>query len=384
MISLTIKTLYKFSERRFGRISGKYPKIKKGQKGFVWVHLENPSRKELGQVQGDFGVPEKILARFPRELRSVRYSFSPLCFVLVDYYSKQEKVAVENVLFFVGENFMITVTQVPLAHYNTYQTELAERLKDFKPDVAYLLHEILDSDAEENFDVLKLTEHKILGLEEAVLIPVEVQKKLKKIIQFKRDLLLMWRRLWGTAKVIYSIRKGLTPVKLDVHTMRLLADVHDTYIYQMEIITMQREVLADALTIYEAVLSNKLSKVSNFINIGVKRLTWIMLLLTGVTLVITVPNTIATVFGVPHFLEVVSLNWILSLLALSTIVPVAWFLTYWHKVKKAEETTEKAQEMPLTTEKIVTSGATTGAASTVSESSESVAEIEPERATELL
>jgi len=47
-------------------------------------------------------------------------------------------------------------------------------------------------------------------------------------------------------------------------------------------------------------------------------LTWLMLMLTWITLVISIPNTLATIFGIPHVSRVLGLEVMIATLIIST------------------------------------------------------------------
>lgn len=326
-----LRYVYNFSEKESGKGSGtKYPKP---GKGWIWLHLEKPTENELVKIQEDFAIPGKILHKFFREQKSVRYSFKPLTFILVDYYLKKGKVELEKILFAIGENYLVTVTEVPLAHYDEIYGMICEKALSIK-NAGYLFYEILDRDAEENFDVLSITESRIIEIEKNILLPDGIKRKVTEIIEFKRYLTQMWRRFWRSSKIIFSIKKGLTPVKVDDNLIRLLDDIHDTYIYQMEMVISQKEVLTDALTIHESVLANKLARISNRINSGLKRLTVIMFFWTAIATIISVPNTFATIFGIPEW-PIAGNAWrlIAAVLIISAIVPIVWFYSYWRRFR---------------------------------------------------
>lgn len=325
-----LKFLWK-SEGKTGIGTGsKYPKPKKG---FVWIHSVNPSQAEIAKLRSTFGLKDTVFEKFKTERKTTRYYFKPLTFTLVDYYVVKGKVMLEDVLFIVGENFLITITNKPLPHYDKMFKNIHDRLRDMK-SVGYVFYEILDWDAEENFDVLALTERKISVLEKAVLTSEAIRRKIEGIVDYKRYLLNVWRRLWSSSKIVFSVKKGLTPIKVDADLLRLFDHVHDTFVYQMEIVTTQREVLTDSLTIYEAVLANKLANISNKINTGIKKLTLIMFLWTAIAVILTVPNTIATILGIPEWpITVDAWQFIAIVLAVSTIIPMVWFYLYWKKIK---------------------------------------------------
>ena len=349
-----LKYIYNFSEKERGNGQGlDYPKP---QKGWIWLHLTKPTADELSKIQSEFSIPQHILTKFFREKRSIRYSFKPLTFILVDYYLKGGKVGLEKVLFSIGENYIITISDVQLPHYDEVYNMILERDLTIK-STGYLFYEILDRDVEENFDVLNVTENKIIDLEKNILTPSSVKKKVTQIIEFKRYLTQMWRRFWRSSKIIFSIKKGLTPVKVDENLIRLLDDIHDTYIYQMEMVGSQRDVLSDALTIHESVLANRLAMLSNKINSSLKKLTLIVFFWTAIATILSVPNTVATILGIPELpIKGDAWPWIALALVISSIVPIFWFFSYWKKIKEehaedkvfdvyADDSLEKNQNM---------------------------------------
>jgi Mg2+ and Co2+ transporter CorA len=327
-----MKFLYKKSNGSV--VQGKGFDFPKNGHGFFWIHVTNPTQHEVKRLIEEFKLEGKIFDKFFTEKRSRRYFYNPLSFVLVDYYSENGKTKLEDILYVIGKDYMITVTKQPLKHYEDAFKIMRMKMHGFK-NVGYLFAELLDYDSEENYDVLQLTEKRVSEVEKGVLDLTDVKRKITEIIEFKRELLMMWRRWWSSSKMIFSIKKGLTPIKVDDNLIMMLDNVHSSYIHQMEMVSNQREMLTDALTIYEAVLANRLATVSNNINQSVKRLTWVMYVLTGISTVLTVPNTIATIFGIPEWpLTGSSWQYIALLLTASLIIPTIWFYFHWKSFKK--------------------------------------------------
>ena len=324
-----IKFLYRYSAKKHGQGSGlKYPRPRSG---FLGIHAVSPTSAEIKRLSRDFGIKPKLFEKYRKEKRSVKYSWNPLSYVMVDYYKSRGAVGVENVLFFAKSNVLITVSGKMLPHYNEIFKKMKVMLPKLK-SLGYLLYEIMDYDMEENFEILQINEKKVSKLEEEVTTRPK-KETIKDIVNLKRQLLVMWRRFWGSSKIIFNIRKGLTPVKVEQNLARMFDDIHDAYIYQMEMVSTQREMLTDTLTIYETVFSNKLASLSNKINLSVKKLTWIMFILTGIGTVIAVPNTLGTFYGIPHLPLADQSTMIIWTLIVTTIVPVLLFLVYWKKIK---------------------------------------------------
>jgi len=69
-------------------------------------------------------------------------------------------------------------------------------------------------------------------------------------------------------------------------------------------------------------------KYSKDLNRSIQKLTHVMLILTAATLIITIPNTVATIFGIPAISEISEVSSIIQWLVISTIVTV--FLAYFY------------------------------------------------------
>lgn len=65
------------------------------------------------------------------------------------------------------------------------------------------------------------------------------------------------------------------------------------------------------------------------LNTTMERLTKVMTVLTVVTLIISIPNTIATVFGIPTFAQLIPWGDVLSMLVISSIIAIVISLFYW-------------------------------------------------------
>ncbi|MEM2896948.1 MAG: hypothetical protein QW265_02385 [Candidatus Bathyarchaeia archaeon] len=70
----------------------------------------------------------------------------------------------------------------------------------------------------------------------------------------------------------------------------------------------------------------RLMKANEELNERINRLTLIMLILTWITLIISIPNTLATFFGIPKISEILELEVIVSSVIVSTIVPIVTLL----------------------------------------------------------
>ncbi|MEM2943026.1 MAG: hypothetical protein QXT81_06350 [Candidatus Bathyarchaeia archaeon] len=79
----------------------------------------------------------------------------------------------------------------------------------------------------------------------------------------------------------------------------------------------------------------KLIESTERLNRRLESLTWLMLVLTAITFVISIPNTVATIIGIPRVSDIVSVEIILALIAISAITPLLlviyprWLMVRW-------------------------------------------------------
>ncbi|MFH0713802.1 MAG: CorA family divalent cation transporter [Candidatus Micrarchaeota archaeon] len=296
---------------------------------FYWVYSSNPSEKELQEIAKKFNIQKKLLENFRHATRSKKYSTHPLEFVFVDYYMDEENIENAKVLFLLKKNILITITSKQSNYYDYLFERVLEAVKVKKnPTIASLLYEFLEEDIEDNYEVLRKTEEIIVKMEEQAVEFKTEKIPAKEIVRLKRDLFKMSRRFWSSAKIVFLLRKGLTPIQLNEEDRNSLDDVYDTIVHQIDTITTQEEMASDILTIYMTKSSNEISR-------HVKKLTYITLVLTGITLVLSIPNTFATIFGIPYFPrelgEGVAWEYILAILGISTALSAGLLYRYWQK-----------------------------------------------------
>ena len=136
----------------------------------------------------------------------------------------------------------------------------------------------------------------------------------------------MTRRFWASAKIIFAIKKGLTPLVLDKDSANRLDDIYHTFQHQLDIATSQKEMLSDVLDVYSAGISNRMAFISNSLNKTMK-------FLTALTLIIMIPTLLASIYGMNFkFIPLADGQYgfyiILGLMAISLLATLSYF---WRK-----------------------------------------------------
>jgi magnesium transporter len=261
---------------------------------FIWILMEKSSEQEIAKVGKDFHIPKKHFLMYSKEKRSARYSVNPLVFVFMDYYLEVEDIKHSHILFILKENALIVALPTITPFHNELFDRLVQSLEKSKVrNISRLMYQFLLDDVNENYDVLDKVDTLITDLEKRILANKE-SARLEDVVKMKRRIHDMARRFWGSAKIIYVIRKGLGPVKPDIESLRLLDDVYDTYMHQVDILNSYKDMLSDMLMV-------NITKASNDLNIVIKRL-------TSFTVILLVPALIAGIYGM-NFQYMPEISW---------------------------------------------------------------------------
>jgi magnesium transporter len=193
----------------------------------------------------------------------------------------------------------------------------------------FLLARVIDEIAERNFKSLHMI------IEQAELIQLELArsetppKKLSlEIFNIKQSVLSFLNAVWAIRDVVHSLRYGDSDmvsddsdvlVKFDI----ILADLDR----QLSMAEHVLEVLAGGMSVLQTMFQANLQTVSN-------RMTTVLLWLTIVGTAILLPNTLATIYGIPFLpLDTTGGNWILIIISLVMSTVFGTMLVYFF-VKK--------------------------------------------------
>ncbi len=304
-----------------------YPKPK--GRDFVWVYANALSVGEEKRLSKDFGIPLELFKRFGREQRSQAYSTTPLVFTVADYYVEGNEVRSTNLLFALTKNALITAVPERSAYYDKLFErvcrEFSDSLKTHEThshygSMALLLYEFWNADVEDNYEILQKTEDSITELE-AGAASFGTAVKVREITDFKRFLSAMGKRFWASARMVSIVRSGLTPLVLDSELTQLFENVYESYLHQVDLLSSQKEMLSDALAIYETTISNRLAVTSNELNQIMKKL-------TALTVIIMIPTLIAGIYGM-NFLNMPELRHELGYYAALAAMLATGAITYY-------------------------------------------------------
>ena len=263
------------------------------KKQTICLYIENPSEAEIKGLSKSFGIKKEFFERYKRETRTVRYSMDPFIFVMIDYFVEKKAILQSNLFFIIRDNCIVIISPRKSDYYQVLFSSLKEKIKAEPATIkiADLFYEFINEDVKENYDVIDEIENKIKVIEDKAVYSTGSQHEIvKEIIKLKRFVLRLGKRFWASAKLISTIKKGLTPLIIDQETIRLFDDIFETYMHQIDVLNTNKEMITDILTIYTTSINNKLSETSNNLNLIMKKL-------TSLTVIIAVPTLLASIYG---------------------------------------------------------------------------------------
>ncbi len=296
---------------------------------FIWIFLAQPTDAELKKVTKDFSLHMKTFQSYPRATHSKRYGTKPFQFVFVDYFLEKSKISHTNIFFILEKNFLIICIPYAYHYYTTLFEKITEELMvihNGKKTIAQLLYLWLQEDTEENYDVLTKSEEIIADIEQRLITSGNEGVDVEEIVKTKRLLFQMTRRFWASAKIIFAIKKGLTPLTLDVESTMLLDDIYDTFHHQLDIAAAQKDMLGDTLEIYATMISNNLARINNNMSQTMKTL-------TSFTVILMVPTVIAGIYGM-NFSYLPFAEKAAGFFILTGAMILSSLLVYWHFSRK--------------------------------------------------
>lgn len=275
-----------------------YEKINAGkkipEKDFLILFGQQPTETEIQKICKDFQVQEKSLHKFKTEKRSLRYSLEPLVFELADYFITKETDTIKksHLLFVLKKNILILIVDDSSHYYKELFEGVTETMiKNKTKNIPYILYEFLHQDTKDNYNVIEKLDDQIAETEQKIIESKNHDHNLlKEIMTIKKELNNISKMLWASSKIIFTLKKELTSIKLNREEMALLDDIYDTLLHQIDLIETQKQTLTDFLEIYTSTISNKLALISNDLNIVMKKM-------TALTIIIMVPTLIAGIYG---------------------------------------------------------------------------------------
>ena len=203
----------------------------------------------------------------------------------------------------------------------------------FNDKITMILIRLLNRNNEKNFENLRIIEEEGDKINRMLIDSDSPRTKLgTEIYGMKHALISYMGALWASMDVLNDLRYGDSELITDdsalLHEITIIANELTSHLALTEHMS---EVLASGLEVLQSIYNNQLQILNNRLALIV---TWLTVLGTAVL----VPNTIATIFGIPSISEHANWQDIMMILTASTIISavVAYFVIKKMLPKKVE------------------------------------------------
>jgi magnesium transporter len=186
--------------------------------------------------------------------------------VMKSLYRKDEELSIEQISFFLANNFVITFQEVPGDSFEAVRERIRHgkgQIRSMGPD--YLLYALLDALVDEFFPVLESYGERVEELEDVV-IQRPVPATLNEIHRIKRELLLLRRAAWPEREVINSLQREEAHL-IRPETRVFLRDCYDHTIQVIDMIETYRDLASGLLDVYLSSSGNRLNEVMKVLTI---------------------------------------------------------------------------------------------------------------------
>jgi len=261
---------------------------KLGESGYVWFNFVKTSREELTKLSVPLGLHPLSLEDCTDETQVPKMDeFPNYTFIVFNAlrYDPEELVS-DEVDFFIGSNFLVTVsgyaenTRFPI---QGIMAVIERNISAVKKGPAWLMHLIIDHMVDNMADMVAQAEVDIDNAEEEILAtPSDFDPS--RLTYLRRNLLSLRKSLFYEREILIKISRNdceFVPEKATVH----YRDIFDHISNFLEMTESNRDNVTSLMELYASMLNNKMARDSNETNSTVRRLTFITTIFMPLTLV---------------------------------------------------------------------------------------------------
>jgi len=267
------------------------------KEGYVWFNYRKASREDLSVLIAPLNLHPLSIEDCTDEHQVPKMDDFPDCSFLVFNAMRYEEEGVvsDEVDFFIGRKFLVTVsgypetTQYPLDRINIV---MDKNLAALRRGPAWMMHIILDRIVDTMADVVDRAEADIDNAEEEILDSPSAFDP-SKLIYLRRNLLTLRKSLFYEREILIRISRNdceWVPEKATVH----YRDIFDHISNFLEMTESNRDNVTSLMELYASMLNNKMAHDANRTNAKVSRLTVITTIFLPLTL-------LAGVFGMSEW-----------------------------------------------------------------------------------
>jgi len=255
--------------------------------GFLWLNYCQPTKDELSRLIEPLNLhPLSIEDCFDENQIPKMEDFPRNTFILFNaFYHSNGKLSVGEIDLFIGENFLVTVSQRDSENrqlLNGIERIVEMDIESARLGPAFLMHIILDHIVDQKFLAIEALEDELDSVEEAMLADVSNFNPAE-LIRLRRDLLGLRKSLFHEREILVKICRKDCPF-ISEKAIFHYRDIYDHLAKFFELTESYRDILTSLMEMYLSMLNNQMAKSANETNATVRRLTFITTIFMPLTL----------------------------------------------------------------------------------------------------
>jgi magnesium transporter len=257
-------------------------KLLSDRANLLWLDICDPGPAELELLRREFGFHELALEDVAKRHNRPKYDTYRSCFFTVVYAAEHtaEEFVPRELQLFCGENYLVTIHHGPLATLDEARKRWARHDSRRELGIGYLVYSLFDSLVDGYFHLQDWVGERVEAIEKAAL--AGTPGAATELYRLHKQLLRIGKVLRPTDDVLAEvIRRGQPEFPESLRPY--FADVHDHAVHVLGEIDSYRYLLAAAIDVHSQSVFARLGQV-------VQRL-------TAITVIIMVPNLVASVYG---------------------------------------------------------------------------------------
>lgn len=247
---------------------GDATKYLKTKRSVVWLDLFQPSKEEFDLIKDTFDFHPLSIEESKEKKHLPKVDFYDhrvfiIWGAIVDK-PKTNKLEQAPLSIFLGQNYLITVHQEPIANLDLIYDVAVREPKSISSGPGWLLYLLLDSLVDDIFPVLDRLSEDLDRLENEIFADA-THEQVKKLFVLKRQLLVLRKVVTPEREIVNLLSRHASEL-IKPETFIYFQDIYDHLIRIVDLIDTGRDIISGVMDIY-------LSTVSNRLNIVMKRLT---------------------------------------------------------------------------------------------------------------
>ena len=292
---------------------------------YAWLDFRNPSPEDLKPLIELLEIHPLSIEDCLDDIQIPKIdNFEKTSFLLINSYSyKNSIIAVGEVDFIIGANFLVTVGgRGCVAHWE--DTDIDPVLRRAVPTLGqgpdFLLHALMDYVIDTKHKAISLIESEVDETEESIIKNLS-SFRMSRLVNLRRNILLMRKSLFYEREILIKLCRRDSPFVKE-KAIYHFRDVYDHLTKYYEEAEIYRDVILSFTEMYLSMVNNRISLTANRTNITVRRLTLITTVFMPLTL-------LAGIFGMSEWSMITGPgNWKISYPAFGLAMAVIGACTY--------------------------------------------------------